>query len=289
MAAQSLRSRADGTAGAEVTRAEDTAPSLAQMIDRMRPEIQRALPKHLDADRVARIALTTLRQTPELARCTPESFLGALMTCSQLGLEPGPHGEAYHVPYGRVCTFIPGYRGLIKLMYQSGQIASVAAETVHEADHFEVHYGSERRIVHARPPLGVDRGKALGWYALAKFKDGAEAFVVMDRPEVERIRARSKAAKSGPWTTDYDPMAKKTCLRQLAKWVPLSAELATALSQDGAVRVDPSPAALELTPTAYVEGELVGDDAAPAGVDPDTGLIDGAEVADPPDWAQDPS
>jgi recombination protein RecT len=276
MAGQSLRARAEG--GSEVTRADEPGPTLAQMIDRMRPEIQRALPKHMDADRVARIALTVLRQTPALARCTPESFLGALMTCSQLGLEPGPTGEAYLVPYGRVCTFIPGYQGLIKLMYQSGLIASVSAETVHERDHFVLHLGSNRRIEHQRPPLGEPRGEAVGWYALAKFKDDTDpAFVVLDRNEVEKIRARSKAGKDGPWVSDYDAMAKKTCVRQLSKWVPKSPELRAALVQDGGVRTDASLPALEAAPDSYVDGELVAGDDPPAGVDPDTGLIADSE------------
>lgn len=283
MAGQSLRQRADN-GGAEVTRAEESAPTLAQMIDRMRPEIQRALPKHLDADRIARIALTTLRQTPELAKCTPESFLGALMTCSQLGLEPGPLGEAYLVPFGRVCTFIPGYRGLVKLAYQSGQIASISAETVHELDRFKRYYGSDRRLEHEPPPLGEPRGKAIGWYAIAEFKDGTKpVFIVLDRNDVEAIRASSKTANSSssPWKTHYDAMAKKSAVRQLAKWIPLSAELSAALAQDGAVRTDPSPAALEGPPEAYVEGEVVPDDGPPAGVD-EHGVI----VEDPPgeDW-----
>ena len=87
-------------------------PPTAQLIEQMKPEIGRALPKHLSPDRMARIATTVLRQNPQLARCTPESFLGALMTASQLGLEPGPIGEAYLVPFGNAVTFIPGYRGL---------------------------------------------------------------------------------------------------------------------------------------------------------------------------------
>lgn len=94
-------------------------PTLANLIDQMRPEIARALPRHMNPDRMARLATTVLRQTPALARTTPESFLGALMTASQLGLEPGPLGEAYFVPYGNACTFIPGYRGLVKLARDS--------------------------------------------------------------------------------------------------------------------------------------------------------------------------
>lgn len=298
--------RTNGANGSAVAAGQ---PSLAMLIDRMRPEIQRALPKHLDADRLARIATTVLRQTPALGRCTPESFLGALMTCSQLGLEPGPLGEAYLVPYGTTCTFIAGYRGLVKLAWQSGQILSLRAETVREADTFTVHYGSDPRIEHERPPLGTTRGPAIGWYALAKLKGGGESFVVMDRAEVDAIRARSKASASGPWVTDYDAMAKKTCVRQLSKWLPLSPELAAAIAQDGSVRVDVSREALDV-PGPYLEGEVI-----PDGVDPTTGEItapaepeawppvatpgsatngeaptgevDAADVEDPPGWTGD--
>jgi recombination protein RecT len=250
----------------------------------MRPEIQRALPKHMDADRLARIALTLLKQTPALGQCTPESFLGALMTASQLGLEPGPLGEAYLVPYGKVCTFIPGYRGLIKLAWQSGQIESLRAETVCEHDTFEVHYGSDPRIEHRRPKLGHPRGDAIGWYALAKFKNGGEAFVVMDREEVDAIRKRSKASGSGPWVTDFNAMAKKTCVRQLAKWLPLSPELAAALVQDGQVRTDVSREVLDVTGGEYIEGEIVveatGEILGEPDVEPDVEPVDQADDAD---------
>lgn len=254
MAPQNLRDRAAGVAQ-DVERTENRPPTLGQMIQQLRPEIARALPKHMDADRIARIALTVLRQTPALGNCTPESFLGALLTASQLGLEPGPLGEAYLVPYGKVCTFIPGYRGLIKLAWQSEQIESLRAEAVHERDHFLREYGSNPHIEHVPPGLGQDRGEAVGWYALAKLKGGGEAFIVMDKAEVDAIRARSKASGSGPWVTDYSAMAKKTCVKQLAKWIPLSSELRIAMAQDGAVRTDLSEAALQDAPT-YIEGEV---------------------------------
>ncbi len=294
MATPPLRARAaaaktdqtNGAPSSEIARpngngsALSPADNLAGLIAKYRPDFEAVLPKHLNVDRLLRLATVSLRQTPALARCTPISFLGALMTCSQLGLEPGPLGEAYLVPYGEVCTFIPGYRGLVKLAWQSGQLASIAAEAVHEADTFEVHYGSQRRIVHVRPPLGVARGPAIGWYALASFRDGGEAFVVMDRPEVEAIRSRSKAARNGPWVTDFDAMAKKSCVRQLAKWLPLSPELGAALAQDGTVRTDLSAVALQ-APGPYVEGEIVPD--APPGVDPATGQITDGEAFDPAD------
>ncbi|MDK4605734.1 recombinase RecT, partial [Kingella kingae] len=60
-----------------------------------------ALPKHLTADRLARIATTEIRRVPALGTCSPESFLGAIMQCGQLGLEPSNGlGQAYLIPFG---------------------------------------------------------------------------------------------------------------------------------------------------------------------------------------------
>ncbi len=143
-------------------------PSLAQLIQQMRPEIARALPKHLNPDRMARIATTALRQTPALARTTPESFLGALLTASQLGLEPGPTGEAYLVPYGNACTFVPGYRGLIKLARNSGQLRDIWAEVVYANDEFSYSLGLHRDLVHV--PAKGERGAPIYVYAAAELR-----------------------------------------------------------------------------------------------------------------------
>ena len=209
----------------------NTKPSLAQLITQMKPEIARALPKHLNPDRMARIATTALRQTPALARCTPESFLGALLTASQLGLEPGPTGDAYLVPYGNVCTFVPGYRGLIRLARNSGQLRDIWAEVVFANDDFSYSLGLHRDLVHV--PAKGDRGTPVYVYAAAELADGGRPFVVMSVDEVEAIRGRSKAGRNGPWVTDWSAMAKKTAVKQLAKWLPLNAEVAAAMSLDG--------------------------------------------------------
>lgn len=234
-------------------------PSLAMLIQQMRPEIARALPKHLNPDRMARIATTALRQTPALARTTPESFLGALLTASQLGLEPGPTGEAYLVPYGNVCTFVPGYRGLIRLARNSGQLRDIWAEVVFANDEFEYSLGLHRDLIH-KPAKG-DRGNATYVYAAAELTDGGRPFVVMSVDEVEAIRSRSKAGRNGPWVTDWNAMAKKTVVKQLAKWLPLSAEVSAAMSLDGSVRTEVGDLA-DVVP-AFIDGEVE-----PAAVEP---------------------
>ncbi|NOR03648.1 recombinase RecT [Mycolicibacterium fortuitum] len=240
---------------AEVVRQTPQQKTLAKLITDMTPELAKALPKHVTPERMARIAVTVVRATPKLAECSPASFLGALLTASQLGLEPGPTGEAYFVPYKQTCTFIPGYRGLIKLARQSGQVSDIYAEIVYANDKFKVTRGLQRNIEHEEAPDRNNRGKPTDVYAVAKFKDGTTTFVTMTVNEVEAIRRRSMAANNGPWVTDWEAMAKKTAVRQLSKWLPLSAEFNSAVALDGTARTDVGP--LVDAQTEFIDGEVV--------------------------------
>ncbi len=216
---------AQGTAVAK----KDAASSIAEYIKKMGPEIQRALPKHLSADRLARVALTSIRTNPQLLNCNIQSLLAAVMQCAQLGLEPGMLGHAYLVPFWdnkantRNVQFIIGYRGMIDLARRSGNIQSITAHTVHSRDEFQFEYGLNENLVH-KPAL-EDRGAPYCWYAVAKFKDGGHQILVMTQEDIERVRARSKAKDSGPWKTDYEEMAKKTVIRAMFKYLPVSIEV----------------------------------------------------------------
>lgn len=237
-------------------------PNLVQFVQSMRGEIARALPAHVaNPERIARIALTELRRVEHLAECTQESFGGALMTCAQLGLEPGGAlGEAYLLPFWnkRVRAYevqlVIGYQGMIRLFWQHPAAAGLTARTVHENDEFEYEDGLDPVLRHK--PARSNRGRPTDYYAIAKMANGGSAFVVMSVEDVEAIRQRSRARDSGPWSTDYDAMARKTCIRQLFKLLPKSPELARAVAHDEGVRRDASPEGLDVPPD-YIEGELV--------------------------------
>jgi recombination protein RecT len=237
----------------------DRQRTLAQKIEQMKPEIARALPRHLNPDRVARIAVTVMRRTPKLAECTPESFLGALMTCAQLGLEPGPLGHAYLVPYGSEVTFIAGYRGLVDLARRSGQVQSVNARVVRVGDEFDYAFGLDPKLEH-KPKADVDQA-ITHVYAVVRLKDGGADFDVMTRAEVEAIRKRSRAAKDGPWVTDYAEMAKKTVLRRLLKTAPMSVEYQQAVANDEQARtstvLDDIDLTVPLDDPEAIDGEVV--------------------------------
>jgi recombination protein RecT len=243
--------------------------TLSALIERQKPEIARALPRHMNPDRLARIATTVMRQTPKLGDANPASFLGALMTCAQLGLEPGPLGHAYLVPFKnhlrgckdrRNCgcivevTFIPGYRGLVDLARRSGQVSNVHARVVRTGDEFDYEFGLDPYCKHR--PAG-SAGDVTHAYAVLRLKDGAADFDVMDLPEIAAIRKRSKASDDGPWVTDFAEMAKKTALRRLLKTAPMSVEYQQAVAQDERVRHEIDPADLDISPPVAAEPDTV--------------------------------
>lgn len=194
--------------------------------------IQSALPKHMTPERMARVAFTTINKTPALLKCTPESLVMAIVEAATLGLEIDSRGLAYIVPYGSTVTLIPGYKGLMDLAYRSGRVTSIFAEVVCENDKFTYRMGTDPSLEHT-PELN-DRGTKIAVYAVAKFKDADPAFVVLGKTEVEKVRRASKAAASGPWKDWEDEMWKKTAIRRLCKYLPLSPEMQRAVAMDEA-------------------------------------------------------
>lgn len=197
-------------------------------------QIKRAAPQHLTPDRITRIAMTSIQRTPELAKCTPESLLGAVLTCTQLGLEPdAASGRAFLIPYKDQATLIIGYRGLMELARRSGELAgSPYARCVYEKDEYEFEHGLTPKLTH-KPCPTPERGALVAVYAVAHFKDGGPpAYEWMWKHEVDAVRQGSRAGNSGPWVSHYPEMARKTVMRLLCKWLPMSAELQTAVTID---------------------------------------------------------
>jgi len=196
-------------------------------LEKMKPEIERALPKHIGAERMARIAYTTIRTTPKLLKCSMGSLMGAVMQAAALGLEPNMLGQCYIIPYGNEATFIIGYRGMINLARRSGEIKTIYAHVVKENDEFEYEYGLEPMLKHK--PASSDRGEIIKTYMVAKFNDGGYYFEVMDIKDVLKRKAKSKAAKSkfSPWNDElgYEEMVKKTVIRHGFKYLPVSIEI----------------------------------------------------------------
>lgn len=215
--------------------------TLKGVLQKSMPAIQAVLPKHLTAEKMLRIVVVAATQNPALLECSPLSIAGAVVTASQLGLEPvGPLGQAYLVPFFNKNTgqkevqLIPGYRGMIELARRSGNILNIEAHVVHERDTFEFTFGLEPTLKHTPYFGNDDPGEVRAVYAIARFRDGGYQYDVMSIGEVNAIRRRSKASSTGPWVTDFEEMARKTVVKRLCKYLPLSVEMATAIAADNA-------------------------------------------------------
>lgn len=241
-------------------------PTLANQIQAMEKQFALAAPRGMEATQLVRDALTCLRQTPQLAECEPATVLGSLMTCAQLGLRPGVLGHAWLLPFwdgrtkSRKAQLVIGYQGLVELAHRSGKIQSLIARTVYENDDFDVEYGLEDKLMH-KPCLRGHKGQPLAYYAVAKLTTGGHAFFVMNHDEMLAYRDNNATAKTrdgkvvGPWAQHFEAMAHKTCVRQLAKWLPKDTEFEQAIAADDSVRVDVTPSAIDYP--EHVDGEII--------------------------------
>jgi recombination protein RecT len=249
----------------------------------MRMRLIQAAPKHMSADRMLRVAALAIQKTPDLLKCGTTSLLGALMVCASLGLEPNTTlGHAYLIPFAANrkiknqagkeewvkvydVTLIIGYKGLIDLARRSGSMSSIHADVVYPGDEFSFEFGSRQHLHHR--PTG-DRSKTPLWaYCHAALKDG-EAFSVLPWTEVMKIRNASQGYKAvadgansseewkkkkydaSPWVAHLHEMASKTALRNLAKYLPMSIEFASAASLDEMSETGRADLSLAATMTA---------------------------------------
>lgn len=235
---------------AKAVAAQPKAEGIKSLINTSLKELAKALPKHLNAERLGRIALTCIRLTPKLAEVTPESFMGSLFTAAQLGLEP-IGGRAYLIPFKKnfkvgnewksklECQLVVGYKGLAELFYRHEKAVELAWAAVHEKDDFSYQYGTESFLKHI--PAKGERGPVVYYYVVAKMERGGKPFMVMSAEEClahGRKHSKTYDAKTGafykdsPWATNPESMCLKTVLIQLAKLLPLSIELQQAISAD---------------------------------------------------------
>lgn len=214
--------------------------------DQAREQLASVAAQHLNPQRLMRVTANAIRTTPKLQECEPLSFLGALMQCASLGLEPNTIlGHAYLIPFKNnrknvmEVQLIIGYKGLIDLARRSGHITSISANIHYSDDElWEYEEGTEARLRHR--PSGQE-GEKQHAYAIAQFKDGGHAYVVLPWAQVMKTRDGSQgwqtAVKYGstnrsPWFTHEDAMAKKTAIRALSKYLPLSVEFIDAVQSD---------------------------------------------------------
>lgn len=253
----------------------DNSPS--GLVAQYRGDFAAVLPSHVKPDQWVRLAQGVLRRDKQLAQAAesdPASLMTALLDAARQGLEPGT--EQYYLTPRKIkgrptVVGMPGYQGVVELIYRAGAVSSVIVETVYTGDAFAYRPGRDERPVHDVDWDAPDRGELRLAYAYAVMKDGATSkVVVVNRADIERAKKTSQGSDSpySPWQQHPEAMWLKTAAKRLAKWVPTSAEYMREqlrAAQDVAAE-QPAPAG----PPPPADQ--------PDGVDTDTGEVVDAEV-----------
>ena len=237
----------------ELVKLSAKVDTVRNLLDRMKPQLALALPKHLTADRLVRVVytevLTSIQRArpgaPTLVDCTGESFASAVLQAAELGLLPGGLGQVHLIPRrnnrrGTVeCTFQLGYKGILTLVRRSGQILTISPVVVYARDRYDVRKGTTRSIRHEpyrSTGAGDTPGEAVAFYAVADIRGGGTQFEDMSRADVEAHRDRYAATRgeASPWDTHFEAMALKTVLKKLCKYLPVEVEAAEAIRLDDA-------------------------------------------------------
>ena len=239
----------------ERTREEEQTFLVAQqkkildVLDKQEKQIKVALPQQMQTSegllRFKRIALTEIKKSEKLQRSDPLSLLGAIIQSAQLGLELGSGlGHAFLIPYWNKelkifeAQMMPGFKGFLELMRRSGHVINCSARIVRKGDLFEFEYGDDEKIRHvpSRDPIvTIEDGKEVvrpitDAYATVRLLNGGIQREVMTREQIDWIAERKK--DNPVWQSDYDEMARKTVVRRIAKYTPLSPALAAAITLD---------------------------------------------------------
>ena len=213
-----------------------TAPAsptakFSQVLERMKPQMALALPKHMSADRMARLALTAFSTSKALQNCRTDSILSSLMTATQLGLEPGINGQGYLIAYKDTCTFVPGWKGLVDLVARAGR-ATVWTGAVFQGDQFDYQLGNEPFCRH-KP--GDSDGNFTHVYAIGRVKDAQMPVIeVWTRGKVTKHLNQYNKVGGKHYAlaneNNFEMYARKVALLQVLKYMPASIELANAIT-----------------------------------------------------------
>lgn len=220
-------------------RALENRGTLGALLNAYRGKLEAVLPRHMTMEKLEAVAILALSKNHDLLRCTQYSVVHAIIKASELGLDfGGSLGQGWLIPYGKECQFIPGYKGLCDLARRSEKVDIIEATMVYENDHFKMQRGTDPKIDHI-PVIKGERGAIIGAYAVAELRDARAQFEFMRIDEIDAIEDKSPAAKSkySPWSVKaYRPqMQKKTVIRRLLNYLPLSPEVAAAIEHDNIV------------------------------------------------------
>lgn len=172
--------------------------------------------------------------------CDPTSIITASMSAAVLNLSTnGNTRQAYLIPYNnkatgkKECQFQIGVWGLIQLAQRTGQYVRINAVDVRSGELQEDMLSGDIKLVRAnnRETLPL-----MGYVGYIKLVNGFEKAVYMTIEEINSHKEKYNKTKGGGlWETEFEKMAKKTVLKQVLKYGPMSEDMEKALTYDQSV------------------------------------------------------
>lgn len=231
MSTEALKAAATG----QIQKTENPVTGFGRFMEKFKPQMALALPRHLNADRMTRLAMTEFSKNPALQACDPKTILGSIMTACQLGLEIGISGQGFLVPYKTTCTFVPGWQGLVELVSRSGR-GTVWTGCVFEGDEFDYAQGDNPFVKHKSGDED-DPKKITHVYAVGRAKGSdypiievwTVAKIYRHLTKFNKVGGNHYALKDGG--KNFEMYARKIPLLQVMKYMPKSIEVAAAIEQ----------------------------------------------------------
>lgn len=203
-----------------ITRIDELKGSLLKM----ESQFKVALPKHISPEKFIRVVQTAVSTSKGLVECDRTSLYAACMRAAQAGLLPDGR-EAAIVSYGGQASFQPMVDGIMKLVRNSGELASMTSEVVYAGDDFDYWVDTDGPHLKHKPKMFGNRGDKIGVYALAKTKDGAVYIEILSKQQVMDIK-NSSPSKNGPWQGPFEgEMWRKSAIKRLGKRLPKSTDI----------------------------------------------------------------
>lgn len=217
-----------------------------------------------------------VNNSDNLQQCEPMSLMNAAIKATALNLPLDPNlGFAYMIPYRDNKTnttkaqFQIGYRGLLQMAIKSGQMAAINVTDIREGElQDEDLLTGEIKI---KKTENRTAKKIIGYVAYIRLTNGFAKTLYATREEIEAHALRFskqqfKGKLTSVWASDFDAMAKKTVLKALLKFAPLSTEIQSIIAAEEQVPVTAyAPEVIEPEVIAMEEPEPPEEQPTPAG------------------------
>lgn len=217
----------------------DKVTQLNEYLESKKNSLIKIAPQGTDVDRIIRVAMFEAVKNERLVQCSPTSVYMALAKACELDLVAGGvlH-RASLVPMwdkktkGYNAELWIEYTGLMDLVKRSGEVAHFKAEVVYENDEFEHSFDLESGEILRHKKCHDNPGDLVLAYAVCFFKDGQRQVEVMRKDQINKIRRNSRSPDSGPWSQHTEEMWRKTVIRRICKYLPLTPKTTAVLQHD---------------------------------------------------------